>query len=102
MPFFSLRLVPLVPFVFLGCTQATTVEREDCEQLRDHVVDLRLSTISDLPTEDMAGHRSALRNALGEPFVSSCMKTFTPDQIQCAKSALDSDAASSCLAPKSK
>jgi hypothetical protein len=64
-----------------------------CEQLRDHLVDLRLGSID---KADLEKHRRVMRRALGESFVASCTSTITEDAITCALSATDVSAAAAC------
>src|SRR5688500_11197569 len=59
-----------------GADEGTAASRRDCEQLRDHVVELRLTTV----TADRDHHAAALRAALGESFVSTCLAA-SPDEV---------------------
>ena len=99
-----------------GCTSHKEVTPDDCIELRDHIVDLRLATIATirtappvravgsdhlnppaLPPIDVAPHRAALNQALGERFASNCLETVTTDQLKCALAANSSDAVTECL-----
>jgi hypothetical protein len=102
----------------------STGDRARCQKLRDHLVDLRLAGASaaterppalpkpadpqpagiaaSTPTQrplteaEIAAHRRVLSQALGENFVSSCEKTLSPKQLDCALAAADSPAAAAC------
>lgn len=90
------------------------VTRKRCTELRDHVVDLRLVAVRNIkpapmhfgphqqpmpspPAIDVEGHRLALKQALGESYVDSCLKTLTPDQLKCALAARDSESVTNCI-----
>jgi hypothetical protein len=79
-----------------GGSDALEVDRSTCEHLRAHVVDLRLADLGKLDV-DVAAHRTAIQNALGEGFVLSCMQTIDVTQMKCALGAADSASASACL-----
>ena len=85
----------------LGCASHDEVDRAKCERFRDHMIDLRLEQNSGAKDSlgqpiDLAPHRAALKQALGDGFLASCEKTLTPKQLECALAAKDSAAASSC------
>ncbi|MFN0246895.1 MAG: hypothetical protein ACKV2T_08295 [Kofleriaceae bacterium] len=63
-----------------------------CEQLRDHLIDLRLA---DAVNVDKKAHRESLRTAMGANFVESCSK-LGDDAIRCAMQANDSTTAAAC------
>ena len=69
-----------------------------CERLRDHLVDLRLATATNLGKE-IEQHRAALAQALGPQFVDGCTKSMSEAQVTCALAAQDSDAATECNPP---
>ena len=66
-----------------------------CTQLREHLVDLRVSTARGTPTQ-LADHRAAMERALGDGFVTSCEKNLDATQIDCSLRASDLNAASAC------
>jgi hypothetical protein len=67
-----------------------------CEQLRDHLIDLRLA---DAVNVDNAAHHEALRTAMGSDFVASCSK-LGDGEIRCALQASDSTTAAACASTK--
>jgi len=71
------------------------VDRARCEQLRRHLVDLRLADLGTLEV-DVAAHRTAIENALGDAFVTSCQQSITVVQMTCALAAKNSALASTC------
>jgi hypothetical protein len=66
-----------------------------CEQLRDHLVDLRVGTATGTPDE-LVQHHAAMTRALGDDFVTSCEDDLDAAQIACATSATDLAAVSAC------
>jgi hypothetical protein len=93
------------------------VTREKCERLRDHVVDIQLLRLPsslappsvvtppdpragdrleakhiELPPvqPDVAGHRAAMRQALGDAYVTSCQKNLSAALVNCELAAADS------------
>ena len=76
-------------------TDAGRVGRDDCAQLRDHLVDLRMESV----TADHDQHRAALRSSLGASFISSCLELTTEPQLRCALQAADAQALAACAAP---
>ena len=71
-------------------TEAATARQ--CEQLRDHLVELRLQDAS----IDGAKHRAAIRQSLGDGFIDTCTAQVTRDQIRCALAASDAPDALEC------
>lgn len=71
-------------------TEAATARQ--CEQLRDHLVELRLQGTN----LDVAAHRAAIRQSLGDDFVGTCTAQMTRDQIRCALAASDAPDALEC------
>lgn len=67
------------------------VSRTDCEKLRDHVVDLRMETV----TADHDQHRAALRSSLGD-FVTTCTDSTSPEQLRCSLAAADFASLAAC------
>jgi hypothetical protein len=117
-------LLCIVAIVGACSWSSSTGDRAKCQQLRDHLVDLRLaganaaterppalpapaeqlpagiatSTPTQRPLTDaeIAAHRHVLSQALGDDFISSCAKTLSPKQLACAQAAADSTAAAAC------
>ena len=69
------RRALLSVLVLVACSRDHGVTRQRCEQLRDHLVDLRLQQVTpDRPGDpplDLAAHRRALQRSLGEKFVTT-------------------------------
>lgn len=74
----------------------TTMSRERCVHLRDHVIDLRLGR----STPHAAEHKTALKRALGDRFVESCLQ-LSANQVHCAFAAKDTSSAVACTASSS-
>ena len=90
-------------------------QRHHCEQMRDHVIDLRLADVGPDHTSDkrsgqgasseppqtpidLAQHRAAMKQALGDRFINDCVSQMTADQVSCALSAKSQDAVNACSA----
>ena len=60
----------------VGCCQDPQLSQSECERVRDHVVDVALSHVSDASTErmkaELARHRTTLRATLGDAFTREC------------------------------
>ena len=85
-----------------ACTHSDEVDRHACEQLRDHVVDLRITAVKGTdpnggPPIDFEPHRAALKQALGEGYLETCLKTFTVKQLRCALDSSAEAAETACL-----
>lgn len=78
-----------------GAASNDPVSRQDCERLRDHVVELRMQSV----TADRGQHRTALRATLDDTFISSCVESTTADHLKCVLAAKDSDSLVSCSEP---
>jgi hypothetical protein len=76
------------------------VDRASCERVRDHLIDLRLITVQGSPKIDLAQHRAAFKQAMGESFLSGCQATMTASQVRCALDANDATTASACSKPQ--
>jgi len=72
-------------------------DAELCGELRDHLVELRSSETGSI---DIAAHRHALAQALGDTFVTSCAASLTVKQAKCALSADSIAAATECDAAR--
>lgn len=95
-----MRIVLPLFFLVSGCAKSEEVDRRACEELRDHVVDLRINVAkgSGGPPVDFEPHRIALRQALGERYINTCLTTFTVAQLRCALEATSDTGAKTCLA----
>jgi hypothetical protein len=83
-----------------GCTSSedgAAASRKRCVTLRDHLVELRLQGAG---VDEVAAHRAAMQQALGDRFVEQCM-ALPPKQIACALAAKDTASATSCSAASS-
>ncbi|MGE0402089.1 MAG: hypothetical protein AB7T06_35640 [Kofleriaceae bacterium] len=90
-----MRKILLVLLIVAACGDDQDLaiqERTRCEQLRDHLVDLRLA---DSASTEKDAHREAMRNALGSNFLDDCARMPARD-IDCAFAATDVNAAASC------
>lgn len=67
-----------------------------CNDLREHMIDLRLAPSANADGVDLAPHRLALRNALGQRFLDHCVAAMTPEQVECALGAKDSATVGAC------
>lgn len=68
-----------------------------CEQVRDHLIDLRLTEAMGV---DHDAHRAAMKAALGPDFVASCVTTLSRAQAICVLDARDRASADACTAPQ--
>ncbi len=71
--------------------------RSPCEQIRDHLVELRLAASHGLSPDQLAQHRTALEQAMGPSFLETCAANVNERQAACVAAAIDSHAASICL-----
>ncbi|MEO8550092.1 MAG: hypothetical protein ABI678_08960 [Kofleriaceae bacterium] len=76
-----------------GDDSDVTPIRTPCEQLREHLIDLRLADAS--PKVDKDAHRAAMRGAFGETFFSTCSQ-MSEDGRACASSATTLSDATAC------
>ena len=81
-----------------ACTHDDAVDTKKCTKLRDHIVDLRLSDGDEVEGFDVAQHRAALTDALGDKFVADCANTMPIEQLRCEMKATDLRSASGCSA----
>lgn len=85
----------VVTFVaFSGCASESSEQSRarQCQQLREHLVDLRLAGAR----VDVAAHRATITRALGDRFLSRCATDLTDAQVQCALKASDPATAMEC------
>lgn len=76
-----------------GAEAPAEVSQSPCEQVREHMIDLRLASAAKI---DREAHREAMRRALGEDFLTSCRETMTDSEIRCVLEARDSLATVAC------
>jgi hypothetical protein len=69
-----------------------------CATLRDHLVDLRLAEVNVATGIDRNAHRNAMQTALGDEFITSCTRSLTESQLNCALRASDATGAAACNA----
>ena len=98
----------LVVFAVIGFVFGCTSHREDatrrCTELRDHVVELRLAQSQGATDAlghpiDLAPHRAAMKQLLGDDFVEHCQRDMQASQVKCALAATDTESASACIRP---
>lgn len=89
-----MRKILLVLIVVAACgnEQDNEVELTPCEQLREHLIDIRLA---DAVNVDKESHREAMRQALGRDFLSRCSQ-LGDAAVTCALVAPDSASAAAC------
>jgi hypothetical protein len=89
------RLVAALMLTIAACSDGSDpdVDRSTCERLCDHLIDVRLK---DAPAADVVAHRAAMKQVLGENFITSCLKDLSPSQVKCALAATDHAAATAC------
>ena len=66
--------------------------RDQCAQLRDHLVALDVANV----TNDREAHRAALERALGSGFVDDCAARHAPADVTCGIAASSLEAAAHC------
>jgi hypothetical protein len=82
--------------VITACdSDSDAVSRQDCERLRDHLIDVRMQSV----TADQDQHRIALRSALDDSFITSCVESTDRSYLHCALAATSSDALLACTEP---
>ncbi len=98
MPRTLLALLLLAP---LACASGSDdrPDREDCQRLRDHVIELRLQAADSgghVAVTDVAQHRAALQAALGTGYVDDCRESRRPQEMSCLLAAGDLDSLDAC------
>lgn len=68
----------------VGCSKTNKVDHQQCEALRDHLVEVRLASAGSADGIDLAQHRRAMKVALGESFITGCERTMSVDELHCA------------------
>ena len=74
-----------------GSPQPDDMRRAECERLRDHLVELRLETV----TEEHDRFRESIRASLSH-VVTSCLESMSASQLRCSLAAADFDALTAC------
>lgn len=87
------RLVVLFVAISIGCSSSDRAGVKQCEELREHLVDLALAESTGI---DRAAHRAAMRTSLGDAFVETCTSSLTGTQVACGLRASDVTGATSC------
>ena len=94
------RSALLCVLVLAACSHERRVTRQRCEQLRDHLVDLRLQQVGPNrpghPPIDLTAHRRALQRALGEGFLTRCQQQIALAKLDCEFDAKDATTANAC------
>lgn len=90
-----MRLIVVV-LMLVGCASEEDdreAQARQCSHLRDHLIELNLANATNV---DRTAHRKAMRQALGETFVATCVEKLSARQVTCALKARDSRAAGVC------
>ena len=74
-------------------TRDAQLAEDSCVQLRDHLVELRLESVSGI--DNIAEHREAMRGALGVSFIERC-RAMPNRELKCALAATDSESVAAC------
>jgi hypothetical protein len=87
----------------LSCSSSETepiekATREQCVALREHQIDVRLSTVAGLDAAGLAGQRIAMRNAAGDGALATCQRELNATQVACLIAAATGDAMDACVA----
>ena len=78
----------VITLLGIGCSSNDDdVDREKCTCLRDQMITLRLKGLETSPDVNVAAHRAALEQSMGDDFIASCQQTLTASQIRCAMAA---------------
>ena len=90
------RVALCVVSILIACSSSDDidVDRRRCEQLRDHIVELRLRDVKS--GIDVRAHKAAMKRALGERFIGGCMKELSASELQCHLRARDLATAAAC------
>jgi hypothetical protein len=71
------------------------VTRRECARLRDHLIELRMATV----TADQDQHRATLERVLGDSFISTCVEQTDESQLRCSLAATDEHSLGECSSP---
>ena len=85
----------IAPLTSCSSDDSDGVSRQDCARMRDHMIELRMQSV----TADQDQHRAALRSALGETFISSCVELTSASQLRCSLAAAAPAALTACTEP---
>jgi hypothetical protein len=69
-----------------------------CSKLGVRIVDDRVADLTMLSPADRAAQRSAAEQAIGQPFMQSCIGKLTVAQVRCGLAAHDSSEIAACIA----
>lgn len=87
--------IGLIFIALTACAHDEPVDRRSCEKLRDHLIDVRV-TSDGAAGADAAQHRDAMKAALGDDFVDTCERSMSVEQLRCAMNARDLGATRDC------
>lgn len=85
-------LVSGLAVVSIGCGADEPSPRPRCEQLRDHLIDVRLANMD---AADREAHRTTMRASLDGEFMAQCAKLPTT-RVNCALAASDAAGVRAC------
>ncbi len=88
------RLIAVLALAACGTGGEEGVSRRACERYRDHLVELRYQGAGS--DSDITAHKRAMKQALGEKFVSSCESKLSMSELQCGLHANDLKSATAC------
>jgi hypothetical protein len=87
----------IVLALLAACSSDEESPREQCERVRNHIVNLRLDDLPSAESEQTReAHRASLTQALGDEFITNCEQQHKRRAIECALAALDVATATSC------
>jgi hypothetical protein len=96
-------LLSLLAAAAVSCVgdDSPSISRDDCAELRDHLVALRVAEVVDrdglaLAPGDLEQHRQAFTHALGDGFLETCASERAPEWLSCARAADSLAAARAC------
>ena len=85
------RVLILFMAISIGCSSSDRAKQ--CEELREHLVDLALAESTGI---DREAHREAMRSSLGDAFVETCTSSLSETQVACGLRASDVSGATNC------
>ena len=101
LPLLALLLLLLALPACAGADDPDGPSRQDCAQLRDHIVDLRLAAADQaghLGAGERAQHRAALQAAAGTSYLDEGTTSRTPHEVTCLLAASSLDSLNACTA----